>query len=63
MQLEFVPERLDQCRERASVASLGVLEIDGHRVIDTRSVGNDGRSVWRRRGVFDIDTTAKSEMS
>src|SRR6478672_11100547 len=40
MQLELAPERLDQRRERALVASLGPLEIDGHRLNDTRPVGN-----------------------
>ncbi len=40
MQLELTPERLDQRRERALVACLGPLEIDGHRINDTRSVGN-----------------------
>src|SRR5438270_13971840 len=40
MQLELAPERLDQRRERALVTCLGPLEIDGHRVNDTRSVGN-----------------------
>ena len=40
MQLKLAPERLDQRRERALVASLGPLEIDGHRINDTRSVGN-----------------------
>jgi hypothetical protein len=40
MQLKLAPERLDQRRERALVASLGPLEIDGHRSNDTRSVGN-----------------------
>ena len=40
MQLKLAPERLDQRRERALVASLGSLEIDGHRVNDTRPVGN-----------------------
>ena len=37
MQLKLAPERLDQRRERALVASLGPLEIDGHRINDTRS--------------------------
>src|SRR2546421_7389690 len=40
MQLELAPERLDQRRERTLVTCLGPLEIDGHRVNDTRSVGN-----------------------
>ena len=40
MQLKLAPERLDQRRERALVASLGPLEIDGHRINDTRSAGN-----------------------
>jgi hypothetical protein len=40
MQLELTPERLDQRRERTLVASLGPLEIDGHRLNDTRSVRN-----------------------
>jgi hypothetical protein len=40
MQLKLAPERLDQGRERALVASLGPLEIDGHRINDTRLVGN-----------------------
>src|SRR5204862_7728514 len=40
MQLKLAPERLDQRRERALVTSLGPLEIDGHRINDTRSVGN-----------------------
>src|SRR2546428_9034756 len=40
MQLELTPERLDQRRERTLVTCLGPLEIDGHRVNDTRSVGN-----------------------
>src|SRR3954462_6415785 len=40
MQLELTPERLDQRRERMLVTFLGPLEIDGHRVNDTRSVGN-----------------------
>ena len=40
MQLKLAPERLDQRRERALVASLGPLEIDGHLVNDTRWVGN-----------------------
>src|SRR5436853_629971 len=39
MQLELAPERLDQRRERALVASLGPVEIDGHRVNDPRFVG------------------------
>ena len=40
MQLEFAPERLDQRRESTLVTCLGPLEIDGHGVNDTRSVGN-----------------------
>src|SRR5438477_3662291 len=40
MQLELTPERLDQRRERTLVTCLGPLEVDGHRVNDTRSVGN-----------------------
>jgi hypothetical protein len=40
MQLELAAERLDQRRERTLVTFLGPLEIDGHRVNDTRSVGN-----------------------
>jgi hypothetical protein len=40
MQLKLAPERLDQRRERALVASLGPLEIDCHRINDTSSVGN-----------------------
>src|SRR6478672_6930916 len=40
MQLKLAPERLDQRRERALVASPGPLEIDGHRSNDTTSVGN-----------------------
>jgi hypothetical protein len=40
MQLELAPERLDQRRERTLVTCLGPLEIDGHRVNDTRSFGN-----------------------
>jgi hypothetical protein len=40
MQLKLAPERLDQRRERALVAFLGPLEIDGHRSNDTRSAGN-----------------------
>jgi RNA polymerase sigma factor (sigma-70 family) len=37
VQLELAPERLDQRRERTLVTCLGPLEIDGHRVNDTRS--------------------------
>jgi len=40
MQLKLAPERLDQRRERALVASLGSLEIDGHRINDTSAGGN-----------------------
>src|SRR5258705_13168586 len=40
MQLELTPKRLDQRRERTLVTCLGPLEIDGHRINDTRSVGN-----------------------
>jgi hypothetical protein len=40
VQLELAPERLDQRRERALVACLGLLEIDAHSVNDTRSGGN-----------------------
>ena len=41
MQLKLAPERLDQRRRtRARHHSLGPLEIDGHRINDTRSVGN-----------------------
>src|SRR5258705_13729635 len=40
MQLELTPKRLDQRRERTLVTFLGPLEIEGHRVNDTRSVGN-----------------------
>ena len=54
MQLELAPERFDQRRERALVTSLSPLEIDGHRVNDTRSVVNWTASVSRHRGVFDL---------
>jgi hypothetical protein len=40
MQLELAPERFDHFRERTIVAGLGPLEIRGHYVNDTRSVGN-----------------------
>src|ERR671936_2041925 len=39
MQLELAPERLDERRERTLVTCLGPLEIDGHCVNDTRTVG------------------------
>jgi hypothetical protein len=39
MQLKLAPERLDQRRKCTLVASLGPLEIDCHRINDTRSVG------------------------
>src|SRR5512142_457100 len=55
MQLKLAPERLDQRRERALVASLGPLEFDGHRINDTRSLGNGppvrsaaSRCLWPR---------------
>ena len=54
MQLELAPERLDERRERALVTCPGPLEIDAHRVNDTRSVGNGPRSVSRDRGVLAI---------
>src|SRR4029078_1696989 len=52
--LKRAPERLDQRRECALVASPGPLEIDGHRSNDTSSAGNGPRSVSRHRGVFDV---------
>src|SRR5690348_6663714 len=52
MQLELAPERVDQRRERTLVACLGPLEIGGHRVYDTTSVGDGPRSVSGRRGVL-----------
>jgi len=58
MQLELAPERLDQRRERALVASLRPLEIDGHPVNDTISVGDGPRSVSRHHGVFDVVSSA-----
>src|SRR5438046_2919357 len=54
MQLELAPERLDQRRERALVASLGPLEIDGHRIMTPGPSETDRRSVSRHRGVFDV---------
>jgi hypothetical protein len=53
VQLQLAPERLDQRRERALVASLGPLELDGHCINDTRCVGNGPRSGSWHRGVFD----------
>src|SRR5262249_28528752 len=60
MQLKVPPERLEQRRERALVASLGPLEIDGHRINDTRSVGNGPAGPFSGlRGVFHARTPAK----
>ena len=58
MQLKLAPERLDQRRERALVASLGPLEIDGHRSNDTRSVGNWTGGPFCGIARFCIRTTA-----
>src|SRR5438445_11289323 len=58
MQLKLAPERLDQRRERALVASLGPLEIDGHASMTPGPSETDRRSVSRHRGVFDVRTIA-----
>jgi hypothetical protein len=58
MQLKLAPERLDQRRERTLVASLGPFEIDGHRINDTRSVGNGPPVRFAASRCLDVRTTA-----
>src|SRR4029078_13271619 len=57
MQLKLAPERLDQRRARALVASLGPLEIDGHRANDTSCARNGTRAGSRHRGRVDLPVT------
>src|SRR2546430_9210391 len=63
MQLELTPERLDQRRERTLVTGLGPLEIDGHRINDTRSVGNGPAVRFAASRCLLLPHNRESEMS